>query len=158
MCRPFKAQSFGRLQIDHKFEFSGSHDRQVGRLFAVENQPGIGTDLPQGIGKTGRVALQTTGLDALAQCIACRQRITRRERNEQFAMVDDKRACTYEQRTNAALSKCCKDCLNIAVAAGIGNYKLLPDCSRCGLYISSLRFGIRTRVAGPLTPAGAARP
>jgi hypothetical protein len=41
-------------------------------------------------------------------------------------------------------TKTCKGHLDVAVAAGIENDELLPNCLRGGLHVSSLRLGIRT--------------
>jgi hypothetical protein len=40
---------FGCLQIDRQLKFRRLHDRQIGRLFAAENTPGVSPSLAIGI-------------------------------------------------------------------------------------------------------------
>ena len=54
------------LRLMHELEFGGLHDRQVGRLLALENPPGVDAGLAIGIGNAGSVAHQAAGHDGLA--------------------------------------------------------------------------------------------
>jgi hypothetical protein len=35
----FEPERFGGLEVDHQLEFGGLQNRQIGRLFALENAP-----------------------------------------------------------------------------------------------------------------------
>ena len=48
--RNFEAERLGGLEIEHELEFGGPHDRQVARLLALENPPGVDAGLAIGIG------------------------------------------------------------------------------------------------------------
>ena len=37
----FEAERLGGLEVDHELELGGLHDRQVARLLALENPPGL---------------------------------------------------------------------------------------------------------------------
>ena len=69
-----------------------------------------------------------------------------RQGGKPFSMVDHEGTGADEQRTSAALNDRCKGSLEIAIAPDIQNDELLPSRLRCGLQVSSLRLGIRTRV------------
>ena len=64
--RYFEAERLGGLEVDHEFDFGGAHDRQVGRLLALENTPGVDAGLAIGIGYAGPVAHQAAGHNGLA--------------------------------------------------------------------------------------------
>jgi hypothetical protein len=46
--RNFEAERLGRLEIDDELKLGWLHDRQVGRLFALEDTAGIDTSLTMG--------------------------------------------------------------------------------------------------------------
>src|SRR5262249_18307763 len=54
-------ERLGGFQIDRQLEFAGLHDRQLGRLGAAEDTPGIQTDLATDFGPAGAVAHQSAG-------------------------------------------------------------------------------------------------
>src|ERR1035441_6349381 len=139
----FEAERLGGLEVDHELEFGGSHDRQVGRLFALENPPGVDAGLAVGIRNAGPVAHQSAGHGGLAPYIARRQRMAGRQCGEPFPMGVHERAGTDEQRARAALNEGCKGCFDVALATDIENDELLPDGLRRDLYVSSVRLGRR---------------
>jgi hypothetical protein len=55
----------GRLQVDHKLEFGGLCDRQVGGLHALEDLTGVDTDLTNHVWNIGPIAHQPTGFDKI---------------------------------------------------------------------------------------------
>src|SRR5437879_3888924 len=69
--RDSEAECLGGGQVDHELELDRLHDRQVGRLLALENPPSVDADLAIGIGKAGPVAHQAAGFGKLAQKIDC---------------------------------------------------------------------------------------
>ena len=76
------------LRLMHELEFGGLHDRQVGRLLALENPPGVDAGLAIGIGNAGPVAHQAAGHDGLALGIDRRQRMASRQRDDPFPIGD----------------------------------------------------------------------
>ena len=65
----FEAERLGGLEVDHELELGRLHDRQVGRLLALENPAGIDAGLTIGVGDAGSVAHQAAGFGKLAQGI-----------------------------------------------------------------------------------------
>src|SRR5262249_20391811 len=57
-----EAERFCGLEVDHQFEPSRLHDRQVGRLRALENLTGHEAGLTMGVGPVYSVAHQAPGL------------------------------------------------------------------------------------------------
>ena len=101
----------------HELEFGGLHDRQVGRLFALENPPGIDAGLAIGVGMAVSVAHQAAGHDILAQGIDRRQRMASRQRDELFPLREHEGAGADEQRADAALDQGRKGRIDVALAA-----------------------------------------
>ena len=50
----FKAERLRGLEVDHEFEFCRLHNRQIGRLLALENAAGIDAGLTIPIGNARR--------------------------------------------------------------------------------------------------------
>ena len=48
-------ERLGRLQIDQEIEFGRQHDRQVGRLFALEDAADIGSGVLVALGDVGPI-------------------------------------------------------------------------------------------------------
>src|SRR5262245_16903854 len=59
--RHFEAERLGRLEIDDQLHLRGLLDRQISRLFALENSSGVNADLTIVIRLTGSVAQQAAG-------------------------------------------------------------------------------------------------
>jgi hypothetical protein len=72
--------------------------------------------------------------------------MTSRQRDQMFPIGIRERTCTDEQRACPVLDERCEGCFDVAVVADIDNDELLPNRTRCGLYVASLRLGIRARV------------
>src|SRR6185312_3955021 len=61
--RHVEAERLSSLEVDDQLELGGLNHRQVGRLGALENAPGIDPGLPVGIEDAGSVANQAAGYD-----------------------------------------------------------------------------------------------
>ena len=89
-----QAQRLRGLEIDDQFELGRLHDRQIGRLGAIENPADIDADLAKRVGKSGAVADQAAGNDIFALRIdrrnACRA-----------ASATNRRAAAVEERVAA---------------------------------------------------------
>ena len=55
--------SWRRLEVDDQLELGRLHDRQIGRLLALEDATGVDAGLTIGIGDVGSVAHQAAGFD-----------------------------------------------------------------------------------------------
>ena len=58
--RHFEAKRFSGLEVDDKFEDSRLHDRQVSRLFALENPTDVDARLPDAFAHVCGIADKTT--------------------------------------------------------------------------------------------------
>src|SRR5205823_7276669 len=58
-----QAQRLGGLQVDDQLELGRLLYRQVGRLLALEDLPGVSADLAEGGGEARPVAEQATSID-----------------------------------------------------------------------------------------------
>src|SRR5215813_5274688 len=61
------AERPGGLEIDDQLDFRGLHDREVSRLLAFENAPGVDACLPMRLHKTARVTHQAAGDSEVAR-------------------------------------------------------------------------------------------
>ena len=77
-----EAKRPGRLQVDHKLEFGGLCDRQVGGLHALEDLTGVDTDLTKHVWNIGPIAHQPTGFDKVTLGIGRGNPMMRRERHK----------------------------------------------------------------------------
>jgi hypothetical protein len=59
--RDREAERLRGFEIDDEFEFGWLDDRQVGRLFALENEPSVCADQSKDIGKVRSIARQAAG-------------------------------------------------------------------------------------------------
>lgn len=65
-CGNLDAELLGCLEIDHEIEPPRLHDRQLGRLFSLENASDIDAGLPPCVRKIGAVAEETASSDVNA--------------------------------------------------------------------------------------------
>ena len=120
----FEAERFGGLEVDHQLEFGGPHDRQIGRLLALENPPGVNARLPIGIHNAGPVAHQAASRGSFAIVVDRRQRMARRQRNQPFRL-ENKNAPTPTMRAPAPR------CTNVAKAVSISRSLLTSKMTSC---------------------------
>src|SRR5262245_47539988 len=80
-----EAERLGGLEIDGQLYLSDLLDRQVGRLLALENPPGVDADLTERISKTASIAHQAADCGELAKLIDRGHRMTESQRGELFA-------------------------------------------------------------------------
>ena len=69
-----EAECLGGVEIDDQLECGRLLDRQIGRLGALEDLPGVGADLAVNACDTGPVADQPAGGNEAAPLIDCRDR------------------------------------------------------------------------------------
>src|SRR5262245_7974188 len=127
------------LEIDHQFEFRGLLDRQVGRLFAFENPPGVDAGEAIRIGNAGSVTDQPAGHYKLAQIIHGRHGMARRQLDQLIAPAAEECIAVEDYRVDTLLGEARKSGLDFAFAAGIADQKLNAEGVRCSLDVFDLR-------------------
>ena len=75
LVRNLEFERLGGSQIDRQLEFGGLHDRQLGRLGAIEDAPGVQTQLVTVLGPAGAVAHQSAGGDELTPLVGGRDAV-----------------------------------------------------------------------------------
>src|SRR5262249_10560543 len=93
------------LEIDHQFEFRGLLDRQVGRLFAFENPPGVDAGEAIRIGNAGSVTDQPAGHYKLAQIIHGRHGMARRQLDQLIAPAAEECIAVEDYRVDTLLGE-----------------------------------------------------
>jgi hypothetical protein len=71
-----------RFQIDDELELGRLHDRQIGRVGALENSAGVDADLANTVRDVGSVAHQPAGLDVFPLGENHRNAVARREHSK----------------------------------------------------------------------------
>src|SRR5262249_23853967 len=84
--RRIEAKRLGGLQIDHQLELCRKLDRQVTRLFALENAIDVGRCASEEVGAIDSIRRQPAVLDHFAERIDHRQAIADRELEEERLM------------------------------------------------------------------------
>jgi hypothetical protein len=77
------------LQVDDEFEFGRLHHRQVDRLLALEDVPGIDSDLPKDIRKVRSIAHQPAGFGILAPEIKRGHPVVGCQRHDLYATIEE---------------------------------------------------------------------
>src|SRR5437870_5375073 len=98
MQRHVEAQNLGGLEVDHQLERARLHDRQVGRLGAVENLAGVNADLTIRGGNAGSVADQAASQGEFAPWRHDGKRIAGRQRDDLIAPAGEKDIAIGEER------------------------------------------------------------
>ena len=103
MARHLESERFGGLQVDDELEFGGLHDRQVGRLLALENAAGIDAGQTVQVRNTGSVAHQAAGRRERAKLEDRGHRVADRQCGELFAPVNKESIGADHERTDSPL-------------------------------------------------------
>ena len=85
--REAKAEYLGGVEVDDELELARLHNRQVGRLLALENPADIDAGLPMRVRNVRSVAHQTTGFGKLSQGIKRRHPMVGGQRDEVYATI-----------------------------------------------------------------------
>src|SRR5215469_7214092 len=123
-----------RLQVDHELEGGRLHDRQVGRLGALENLASVETDLTIGSGNAGSVADQTAGQGEFAPCRHDGKRMAGCQREDLIASTGEKDIAVDEERLGPLASKGRERRLEIAFSDCTRDENVHPDLARRVLY------------------------
>src|SRR6516164_8960958 len=85
--RDGEAERFGCFEIDDQFDLRDLLHRQIGRLLAFENAPGIDAKLVRQIAEAAAIAHQTAGKGELREWVDRRHRIAGLQRRELFGAL-----------------------------------------------------------------------
>src|ERR1700738_2839403 len=91
------------LEIDYELEFRRLHDRQIGRLLALEDAACVETNLLIDIRDVDTVGHQAASLSKFTKLIHGRQRISRRQGNNAIPARVEEGSGGYCQRADALL-------------------------------------------------------
>src|SRR5262249_32054375 len=88
-----KTQRLGGLDVEIKQKLRRPHDRQGGRICAIENQTRIDPGLSVSVSDIRAIAHQAPSFDELAQEIDRGKCVTRGQTHELVALAKQKRVC-----------------------------------------------------------------
>ena len=132
MLRDVDAERLGGLQVDVQLDFGDLLDRQVGRLFALENPAGIDAGQAVCVRNVRSVAQQTSGRGELAPLVDRRHRVAERQRGELFAPAREECIGADHEPARSQLDQLCEDSIEVTFGAGIQDMELQPEgTSRC---------------------------
>src|SRR5215471_4625706 len=82
--RKFDPERFCRFEVDGQLNSCDLLHREVGRLVALENAPGVDANLAVKIADAATIAHQAAGQDELTVWVDCRQRVAGRQRRKLY--------------------------------------------------------------------------
>src|SRR6476659_5587645 len=83
--RESEAERLGGLEVDDKLDLHRLVDREVGRLYTIEDPARVDADLVIGIPQTGSIAHETARESVIAEGVDRWDRMVRRQRDELLA-------------------------------------------------------------------------
>src|SRR3974377_189066 len=83
-----EADCLSRLEVDHQLEFGRALHWKVGGLFALKDAIDVASSLPVLISRVTSVRDEATCSDEEKVRADCRQSVSRRQRDDQIAIVD----------------------------------------------------------------------
>ena len=131
------------LEVEHEFELGGQNDRQIGRLVALENPPGIDATLAKGIRNVVAVTHQAAIHGKLAKRVDRGQRMARRQCDDLFALVGQQSAGADDECTGSLAHEGRKCRIDVTCCAGKQHDELQPEGPRSLLHRGHLCHGIR---------------
>jgi hypothetical protein len=116
--RHFDAERLCGLEVEHKVKFGRLHHRQIGGLDALEDLPGIDTDLMIRVREVGAVAHQPAGFDQMTVVIGCWNLVARRKRGKLCGAVVEEPVGSDEYGIGALARERCKGRINLVDRTG----------------------------------------
>src|SRR5262249_33532795 len=108
--RKSEAKRLGCLEIDHELDFHSQLNREIARLFTLENPARVNAGQTISVGHVATIAHQAAGSCELVRKVHRRHRVARGERDELVALfVEDRiggkgqRSCSNSSRLGASV-------------------------------------------------------
>src|SRR6516165_2619770 len=127
-----EAKRLGGLEVDHQLEFGRTLHWKVGGLFALKDAIHVASSLPVPINRVRSVRDEATVSDVVTGLIDCRQSVSRRQRDDQIAIIGRQRS----DRNQAAIRSARKfgnSPLNVSGVSPTERAHLQSERPRCRL-------------------------
>jgi len=111
--RHSEAKCFRRLEVDHQLIFGRALHWKVGGLFALEDAIHVASSLPVLINRVRCVRNKATSSDEGTERIDRRQSVSRRQRDDQIAIIDRQRTSDSDQAAIRSARKFGNSLLNV---------------------------------------------
>ena len=118
------------LEIDDEFELRWLLDREFGWLGALEDLPGVDSDLTPDRSDIGSIADQAPCADEFLQLICRRNGVTCRQRYDPFALSEKEGIGVDDESVGVLLGNRGESGVKITVVAGLHDKELNPLRSR----------------------------
>ena len=149
MAAPSRPSAFAVLRLMTSSNLGRLHDRQVGRLLALEDAAGIDAGLTIRIRDAGPVAHQAAGRSKFAQRVDRWQRVAGCQRDNVFAPAGEECIGNDEKCVGALLGKRGENCVDLASVLALRIRSCCPMlraafCTSSNCSAASARVGFRS--------------
>jgi hypothetical protein len=127
----------GMVRPDDELELGRLHHRQIGRLFALEDAPGISAGQTICIEQTRSVAHEAAGLNELTEGIYCGRRMVGRQRGELIAPRGKQGLSVYRDRADRCSTSLAKA---VSISLGVPASRITKRTPRMRAAISASLF------------------
>src|SRR5215510_1059850 len=141
--RKSEAKRLGRLEIDHELDFHSQLNREIARLFTLENPARVNAGQTISVGHVATIAHQAAGSCELVRKVHRRHRVARGKRDELVALFVEDRIGGKGQRGDPPLDEMRKRSVDVVVAARVLDNYLQAQRASCCLHVTRLGFGSR---------------
>src|SRR5215831_9196540 len=117
--RKSEAKRLGRLKIDHELDFHSQLNREIARLFTLENPARVNAGQTISVGHVATIAHQAAGSCELVRKVHRRHRVARGKRDELVALFIEDRIGGKGQRGDPPLDEMRKRSVDVVVAARV---------------------------------------
>ena len=124
------------LRLRTRLELGRLHDRQVGRLFTLEDAAGVDTGLVVRLIRTGSVAHKTASHGDVAPFIDRWDPMMRCQRHDLIAPTIKESIGADNERTSPVLDQGCKGAVDLAFGTGSQDLDLQIESAGCGLQLA----------------------
>src|SRR5436309_8495780 len=131
------------LEINDKLELGRLLDRQVRRLFTLQDAAGVNSGLTIGFGMANAVARQSARRDEFAPGINRGDCMAAGERHDLSMLIHKKHIVAGNQRADALAGQRAEGVIDVAFIAGIYDWDLPPRPSRGVLRVADVGWRIR---------------
>src|SRR5262245_26837990 len=139
--RHCEAQRLRGVKVDRQFELVQLLDRQIGRVFSLEDSTRINAALVKTLAYDCPVAHQATNLNELAPFIDRRYLVPRGKRNELLLPAGKEWIGAHEQRIGPLMSQRDENIFKLGVGRRVQHVEAKPERASSLLRIPHLRLG-----------------